>query len=325
MRALVLEKGGSIDGFKDKIVEMPKIKEDELLIKVSAVALNPSDYQTAEYLQGENLNIVLGLDIAGEVVEVGENVQKFKKGDRVFYIREINNPYGGFAEYAVTPERFACKIPDNLNYTEAAMLPGAGFTAYHIMFQRFHLQNEKTILIHGGAGGVGSYAIQIAKLHQLKVLVTCLERDKKYAQELGADIVIDFQNEDVYKRISEETNNQGVDYVISTIGSDGATKDLEIMTFGAEIAVTAGLPNLDNWKFYDKGISIHEIALGNYLTYPNEQIQKVPYHIAKNFSQLVSEGKIKTPKINLTSLEEIPCWLKKIKMGEVIGKVVVEL
>lgn len=325
MRALVLENGGSIDGFVEKEIAIPKIKGDELLIKVHAVALNPSDYQTAEFLNGDNLNIVLGLDIAGEVVEVGEKVRKFKKGDRVFYIREINNTNGGFAEYAVSPERFACKVPDNLSDIEAAALPGAGFTAYHIMFQRFHLHDGKTILIHGGAGGVGSYAIQLAKLHQLKVLVTCLGRDKEYVHKLGADVAIDFQNEDVYMKINEETHNQGVDYIISTIGPEGATKDLDIMTFGAEIAVTAGLPNFEKWNFYDKGITVHEIALGNYLTYPNEKIQEVPAAIAKQLSQLVSGEKISIPKITVITLEEIPFWLKKMKMGEVVGKVVAEI
>lgn len=325
MRALVLESGGSIDGLKEKGIEIPHIKDDELLIKVYAVALNPSDYQTAEYLSGKHLNIVLGLDIAGEVVEVGEKVHKYKKGDRVFYIREIHNKNGGFAEYAVTPERFVCKIPENLNYIEAAVLPGAGFTAYHIMFQRFHLQEGKTILIHGGAGGVGSYAIQLAKIYKLKVLVTCHGRDKEYVKKLGADVGIDFQNEDVYARINEETHNQGVDYVISTIGTEGATKDLDIMTFGAEIAVTAGLPNFEKWNFFDKGITVHEIAFGNYLTYPNAKTQEVPATIAKQLSQLVSDKKIQTPKTTVITLEEIPFWLKKIKMGGVLGKVVAKI
>lgn len=325
MKALVLEKGGSIDGFVEKEINVPDIKEDELLIKVHAVALNPSDYQTAEYLEGDNLNIILGLDVVGEVVKAGKSVSKFKKGDLVFYLREINNPNGGFAEYAVTPERFACKVPDNMNAIEAATLPGAGFTAYHIMLQRFHLKEGKTILIHGGAGGVGSYAIQLAKLHNLKVLTTCLKRDMEYVKNLGADVAIDFQNEDVYNRIKEETDCKGVDYVVSTIGTEGATKDLEIMRFGAEIAVTSGLPNFEQWKFYDKGITVHEIAIGMYLTYDDKKIQEVPATIAKELSQLVSEKKINLPKMTKISLDEVPVWLKKIKTGGIVGKVLVEM
>ena len=321
MKALVLEKGGTIDGFIEKEIEIPQIKDDELLIKVHTVSLNPSDYQTAEYWQGAANNSVLGLDVAGVVAEVGKNVDKFKKGDRVFYMRALNNPNGGFAEFSVTPERFACKIPDNITDIEAAVLPGA----YHIMYQRFHLIEGKTILIHGGAGGLGSYAIQLAKLNNLKVLTTCSERDREYVQKLGADVVIDFRKEDVYKRIKEETNNQGVNYVISSISAEGATKDLDIMMFGAEMAAVQGLPKLDQWRFYEKGISIHEIAFGVFQTYPNEKIQSVPVTIAKALSLLVSEKKINIPKTTKISLRDIPTWLKKIKAGEVVGKVVVDL
>ncbi len=325
MLALVLEKGGSIDGLKEREIEKPQIKEDELLIKVRGVALNPSDYQTAEYLSGDSPNIVLGLDVAGVVEQVGSAVKNLKQGDRVFYIREINNPNGGFAEYAVSPERFTCKIPNEISFTEAAALPGAGFTAYHIMFQRFHLKEKSTILIHGGAGGVGSYAVQLAKLHQLKVIVTCLGRDIEYVKEMGADIAIDFRKEDVYGRVMEETGYRGVDYIISSIGPEGATKDLEVLGFGGEIAVTAGFPDFEQWKFYDKGITVHEIAFGNHLTNSSPMAQQVPQLIAKDLSKLVSERKINVPKTTSITLSEIPLWLKKMKAGEVVGKVVAEM
>ena len=160
MKGLILKNGGSIDGFELCKIKEPQCQDNELLVKVMATGLNPSDYQTAKHLKGDSLNIILGLDVAGIVEKVGDKCKEFKKGERVFFLREISNPYGGFAEYAVTPAKFACKIPEGLSFTEAAMLPGAGFTAYHIMEQRFHLMPGRTILIQGGAGGVGSYAIQ---------------------------------------------------------------------------------------------------------------------------------------------------------------------
>ena len=204
------------------------------------------------------------------------------------------------------------------------MLPGAGFTAYHIMCQRFHLVPGRTILIQGGAGGVGSYAIQLAKLYGLRVITTCLGRDREYALSLGADIAIDFQIEDVYAKILEVTSNRGVDYALSSIGPEGATRDLGILRFGGELAVTSGLPDFSEWKFYDRGISVHEIAFGSYLTNPDPEMQKIPAKIGRELSRLVADRKLNPPKATAIAMEEIPTWLRKMKAGEVCGKVVME-
>lgn len=156
-----------------------------------AVGLNPSGYQTAEFTTDLSYKMILGLDVSGKVVKVGSNVKKFKEGDRIFYLREILNPYWGFAEYSVAPERFACKIPDNLTYVEAATMPGAGLTGYHIIYQRFCPYPNRTILIQGEAVGLGSFAIQLAKLCKQKVITTCKSKDINYVKSLGADEVID--------------------------------------------------------------------------------------------------------------------------------------
>ena len=324
MKALVLKNGGSIDGLQIADMPIPEFQEDELLIRVKATSLNPSDYQTAEYMTGENLDIVLGLDVAGVVEKTGKNCQKYKPGDRVFFLREIANPYGGFAEYAIAPEKFVCKVPDELSFVEAAVLPGAGFTAYHILEQRFHLIAGRTILIQGGAGAVGSYAIQLAKLHGLRVITTCLGRDIPYVLELGADEAIDFQNENVYERISLLTQGQGVHYVLSTIGSDGATKDLSILRFNGELAVTSGLPDFKDWVFYNKGISIHEIAFGQFLSIQDKEMNRVPVEIGERLAKLVVDHQIRLPKIQKILLEETINYLKEIKAGNITGKVVIE-
>lgn len=306
-------------------LETPSIKPDELLIKVHAVSLNPSDYQTVEFLGDLKKPVILGLDIAGEVAGIGEKVEHFSIGNRVFYLREINNPYGGFSEYAVTPERFLCEIPDGMNDTQAAALPGAGMTAYHIMYDRFHLRAGRIILIHGGAGGVGSYLIQLAKLNGLYVITTCSKKNFEYVKRLGADYAIDYSMENVYQRIDEITNHSGVDYIVNTISGNSATEDMKIMKFGSELATVAGLPNMTNWKFYEKGISIHEIAFGNYLTCPDRETQKIPAETAKKISMLVASGKITTPDIHEIEFDEIPSYLQQIKEKKVYGKIVAKI
>lgn len=322
MKALSLEKGGTLEGFRIIEKSIPQIKDDELLVKVHAVGLNPSDYQTAEYYPENISGIVLGLDVSGVVEAVGPCVKNFKIGDRVFFLRQINNPNGGFAEFATTPAILATKIPENINYIDAATLPGAGFTAYHILFERFNVKSGKTIFIQGGAGGLGSYAIQLSKHLGLKVITTCLGRDIEYVKKLGADIAIDYMNEDVYGILKRETDNFGPHYIISSIGPQGATRDLEALRFGGELAVTAGLPDFSTWEFYKKGISVHEVAFGEYLTSSNKEDNIRVATIGEKLSELLAQSHISKPHVTLTSLENIPEWLGKIKRGEVFGKVV---
>lgn len=172
---------------------------------------------------------------------------------------------------------------------------------------------------------MGSYLIQMAKLHQMKVITTCSKKNFDYVEELGADYVIDYKTENVYERINKITGHVGVDYVVNTVNGDSATKDLNIMKFGGELAAVAGLPDLSDWKFYDQRISIHEIAFGNYLTYPDEEIQKVPARTAQALCSLVAEGSIRVPEITKISSAEIPDYLHRMKEKKVRGKVVARL
>lgn len=327
MKALALKKPGTIDGLEIVEIQQPSILADEVRIKVKAVGLNPSDFQTIEYtkdLDSEQV-MILGLDISGIVEEVGSDVIDFKKGDRVFYLREMSNKYGGFAEYSVAKSNHLVKIPDNVSFEAAAASPGAGFTAYKAIEQKLRPISGKTILVHGGAGGVGGYAIQLAKRRGLEVLTTCLERDKDYVLDLGADLAIDFQKEDVYGIVDSYTSGLGVNYILSTIGSEGATKDLDILAFEGEIAVTAGFPDFSKVKFYEKQLSIHEIALGLALSNEDTKIQKSIQNIGEKFVELLANNEIVPPSIDLVGLEDIPHKLKEIKNGQITGKVVAKI
>lgn len=154
MKALILEKPGELDSLT--VVtnrEIPEPKDNEIRVKVYAAGLNPSDYQVAEYdgLESEKKR-VLGLEIAGIVDAVGSSVNNFKIGDRVYYLRSINNLDGGFAEYSVTTAHTASKLPDEVPFELAAVVPAAGYTAYQAIMQKLKPQSGGTILIHGGAG-----------------------------------------------------------------------------------------------------------------------------------------------------------------------------
>lgn len=325
MKALVIKEPKSIKGLKIWNKEKPSPKKGEVRIKVLSAGLNPSDYQYALYNETANEERVLGIDICGIVDSVGSEVSNLKEGDRVFYLRSIDNLHGGFAEYAIAPAHTVSILPDNVPSRVAGVVPGAGFTAYQAIMQKLRPIPGKTILIHGGAGGVGGFAIQLAKLAGLTVITSCLEKDMEYVKELGADYTIDFTSEDVHAVTMELTNQRGVDYVLSTVGSEVATKDIDVLAFGGEIVVTAGFPNFNRLKFYDKGLSLHEMATGAALTSGDKKIEESISLIGNEVAKLLSEQKIVAPKITTISLEEVPKYLEMMKQGEITGKVVVDL
>lgn len=325
MKALVIKEAESIDGLQIIDKEIPTPNESEVRIKVLYAGLNPSDFQYAQYNKVADEERVLGIDISGVIDSVGSDVKDLKVGDRVYYLRSINNINGGFAEYAITPAHFVSVLPNDLSSSVAGILPGAGYTAYQAIVQKLRPISGKTILIHGGAGGVGGFAIQLAKLAGLTVITSVLGKDIEYVYSLGADKAIDFTSEDVHEKTMEFTNQRGVDYVLSTVGSEIATKDLDVLAFGGEMAVTAGFPDFSRIKFYDKGLSLHELAIGAALTSNDKQAEENLSFIGSELAKLVADKKILPPKITTISLEEVPQYLKMMRDGKVTGKVVAKI
>lgn len=322
MKALIIQEPGSLEGLRMIEKTKPLPQKGEVRIKVLSAGLNPSDFQYAKFNKTANEERVLGIDVCGIVDSLGSEVTNLKEGDRVYYLRSLDNLHGGFAEYAITPAHVVSVLPENVSTPVAGVIPGAGFTAYQAVFQKLRPVPGRTILIHGGAGGVGSFSIQLAKHAGLKVVTSCLGKDLDYVQSLGADKAIDFQSEDVHAVTMEWTEQRGVDYILSTVGPEVATKDIDVLAFGGEIVVTAGFPDFNRLRFYDKGMSLHEMATGAALTSGDQQAEENIATIGNELAKLVSEGIITPPKLTLIDLEEVPGYLKRMEMGEVTGKVV---
>jgi NADPH:quinone reductase-like Zn-dependent oxidoreductase len=202
MKAVVYTRYGSPDVLRLADVETPVPKDDEVLVKVSAVSLNASDW---EVLRGKPLysrlsgpfrprNHVLGSDIAGRVEAVGSGVTQFEPGDRVF--ADILSSMGGFAEFVCAPESALARIPDDMSDEVAACLPQAGAIALQGIQEKGRVESGLDVLINGAGGGSGMYAVQLAKLHG--ALVTGVDNTEKleFMRSLGADHVIDYARED---------------------------------------------------------------------------------------------------------------------------------
>ena len=204
MKAILYTKYGSPDVLQLKDVEQPTPKDDEVLIKIRAASVNAYDWHflTADIflirLMGGGLlkpkDSRLGADVAGRIETVGRNVKQFQPGDEVFGMVK-----GGFAEYASAPESALWLKPVNTSFDEAAAIPMAAITALQGLRDEGHIQAGQKVLINGASGGVGTFAVQIAKSFDTEVTAVCSTRNLEQARSIGADHVIDYTKEDFTK------------------------------------------------------------------------------------------------------------------------------
>ncbi|MDF2902768.1 MAG: zinc-binding alcohol dehydrogenase [Bacillus sp. (in: firmicutes)] len=326
MKAWIIRQPGSIDEIVwGEIQDAQAPGEGQLVVKVISTALNPVDYQM---IQSGSPNWIYphytGVDLAGEVVEVGQNVVGFNIGDRVACHTDLNKK-GAFAEYTVVDALATAKIPKDVSFNHAAAILCSGMTAYETIFQKFNHVQKQTILIHGGAGGVGGIAIQLAKELGLKVFTTASSTNHSWVKSLGADIVIDYRTEDVTKRILEETNEDGVDLIFNTISSAEATEDLKRLAFSGQLAYIAGSPDLSVIKPFSLSPSIHEVALGAAHSSGSIRAKENLAFMANELMQRVKKGTL-NPMVNeVLPREELPTGLKKLKGRHVRGKIIIRM
>ena len=202
MKAIAINKYGAADVLQYTEVEQPQIKSDQLLVKVYSSSVNPIDWKIRQgmlrVLTGNKFPIVLGFDVAGEVVEVGEQVTGFQKGDAVYaYLDGISG--GAYAEYAAVSERVACLKPSNMTYEQAAAVPLAASTALQALRDKGEIKKGQKVLINGASGGVGTFAVQIAKAYEAEVTAVCSSNNVELVKSLGADRVIDYTQQDFTK------------------------------------------------------------------------------------------------------------------------------
>ena len=303
----------------------PRPGPGEIRVAIHAVGLNPVDYKLARHgFSGWSYPFILGLDVAGVVDATGPDVEGWHPGDRVFYHGDLSKP-GGFAEWAVTTAHTVARIPDSLSFVEAASLPCAGLTAYHALHRRLHIQAGQTILVQAGAGGVGGFAIQLAAHAGLRVVTTCSAVNADYVRELGAEVVIDYQAQDVKQVVLAATAGRGVDAVLESLGSAAATDVLELLAFNGGMACLSGLPDLSRLVPFTTSPSLHEVSLGGAHLAGDRPAQEDLARMAEQLVSLVAEGYIRPLPIHTIAWEDIPAGLDHLAEGHVRGKIVAEV
>lgn len=228
MKAIIVERPGGADQLKIGDYPKPICGDEELLVKVKATSLNRADILQREgkYPPPANASPILGLEISGVIEDVGPKVFKWKRGDKVFGLL----PGGGYAEYAVINENMAIEIPDNLSYEEAAAIPEVFLTAFQALVWLAELKAAEFILIHAGASGVGTAAIQIAREIGAKIIVTASAEKHNICKELGADLMIDYKSKNFKDEVFNFTNNYGADVIIDFIGGQYFNQNVESLT-----------------------------------------------------------------------------------------------
>lgn len=215
----------------------PEAGKGELLIRVKASGINRADtlQRQGKYPPPKGASELPGLEVAGIIEAVGKGVSRWKAGQEVMGLL----PGGGYAEYAVLHEDLAMPKPDQYSYAEAAALPEAFLTAFQALCWLGRLQKGERVLIHAGASGVGTAAIQLAKAIGAKVYVTASAGKHSICQQLGTDACIDYKQEDFAERIQELTDNEGVNLVIDFIGANYFSKNLEVLQTDGRLVMLA--------------------------------------------------------------------------------------
>lgn len=229
MRAIVIDRFGGPEVLEMREVDRPEPGPGELLVRVVCAGTNPVDAKLRQNAAWAGLEppLVLGSDASGVVEALGPGVTGFAPGDEVFYMDEIfGNTMGTYAEYNAVPARIVARKPAGLSHEQAAAVPLAGGTAWEAIVRRLQVRPGETVLIHGGAGGVGSFGVQFARAAGARVLATASARNQDVLRELGADVCIDYEAEDFAEVALRETDGRGVDAVFDTTGGDRIKRSL---------------------------------------------------------------------------------------------------
>ena len=238
MQAIQIQEFGDPQVLQVKEISIPAPGPGELLVRVHAAAVNPVDTSIragrAGGLSGASLPYVPGFDVSGTVTAIGSDVVNFKVDDEVFAMVDLRRG-GAYAEYAIVLENEAALKPTRVNHAEAAAIPLVALTAWQALFEVAKLQKGQTILIHAGAGGVGSIAVQLAKWRGAHIIATASDYNHNFLRELGVDVPVDYRTQNFEDFASD------VDVVLDPIGGDTQVRSLQILKEGGILVSIVGL------------------------------------------------------------------------------------
>jgi NADPH:quinone reductase-like Zn-dependent oxidoreductase len=332
MKAFIVNRYGKKEKLKLTEIAKPVVKENDILVQVHSAGVNllDSKVRNGEFkmMLPYTTPFILGHDVSGAVTEVGSNASKFKVGDEV-YARPADYRIGGFAEFISINENDVAFKPKNLSMEEAASLPLVGLTAWQALIEKVNLKKGQKVFIQAGSGGVGTFAIQLAKHLGATVATTTSAANISLVKSLGADIVIDYKKEDF------ETVLNNYDVVLNSQETKTLEKSLNVLKTGGKVISISGPPDPDFGQQINGNWFLKII-----LNFSSARIRKKAKHPGVNFSflfmraegeqlnqitKLIESGVIKPVMDKVYPFEQTNEAMAYVETGRAKGKVVVKV
>lgn len=315
MKAINLNESGNVENLKYVEIPKPEIKSNEVLVKTISLSINPVDYKaransgSLTWLFGEERPVILGWDLSGTIVEIGENVTEFKIGDAVFGMANFPGKGNSYAEFVAVPATHLALKPTNISYQEAASATLAALTAWQTLVKKGKVKKGDKVLIHGASGGVGHYATQIAKYLGAYVVGTSSAKNKEFVLQNGVDKHIDYTTENFSDIVSD------VDFVLDTLAGDIISKSIDVTKIGG-IIVTIPSGNINSEdidKAKSKGVDLLFVLV--------ESSGTDMFQIA----QLMEKGILKSHVSETFSFDEMRDAHLYLEKGRTVGKIVINI
>lgn len=315
MKAVVIESFGHEDQLRLVEMPVPIPGPSEVLIEIAYTSVNPLDWKIRKGFFQQSLPhrfpIVLGWDAAGRVKAVGRSVKRFKIGDSVYaYCRKPVIQWGTYAEFVALDESLVAPMPTNLSYAQAAAVPLAGLSAWQALHDRANLQADESVLIHAGAGGVGSFAIEFASVLGAEAVTTASLPNHDYVSGLGATLAIDYHRENFVDQTLARFSD-GVDSVLDVVGGDVYRESFRVLKRGGKIVSLIEKPDLERAEQF--GVE----ALYHFVVPSGPELGVI--------TKLIESGRVSAPEIHELPLEQIAEAHMRSEEGHVRGKIVLKI
>jgi NADPH:quinone reductase-like Zn-dependent oxidoreductase len=312
MKAAYIEETGSLDSLKIGEIKTPELKEGEVLVRVKAAGVNPVDTAIVQgYMEGgipHKFPLIPGWDLSGVIEDRGYGTRRFDSGDEVYgYAQRPTVQWGTFAEYVVIPESYLSEKPANSSFKEAGAIPLVGLTAYQSLYEAGNLEEDQTVLILGASGGVGTFAIQLAKVRGANVIGIASEKNHEYMKALGADESVTYEDTNIGEAVLDVVPD-GVDLIFDCSRGDALQKSLSSLKDGGKlVSITKSNPEIDS-----------NIDFEYVFVEPNSKQ-------LNHLRDLVEKGKITVPVSKTFSLDQTAEALSQIQSLHTKGKIVIQL
>ncbi len=305
--------------------DVPRPRPGEVLIKVSHAGVNRPDclQRRGFYPAPEGASDLPGLEVSGEVVMLGDGVDRSELGKRVCAL--VSG--GGYAQYCLARPEHCLPVPENLSMAEAAALPETLFTVWHNVFQRGYARDGEVLLIHGGTSGIGTAAIKLAKLFDLTVIVTCGTDEKcAAAQKIGADHAINYKSEDFSARALEITDGRGCDLILDMVAGSYTQRNLDCLAEDGRVVVIATLGGLSSEINMMKLMVRRQSITGSTMRARSNVFKGlVADELFREVWPLVEQGELRPQMDRIFALRDAAASHARMEAGEHIGKIVLQV